>query len=177
MNLKKKYNIISIKLKKKLNYLNIMQIPKISKVTLNMGLGKAVNDKKIIENAENDLKLITGQKPIRTKARKSIASFKLRVALPIGVKVTLRRKRMWEFLDRLVNIAIPRIRDFRGLNKKSFDGKGNYTIGLREQIIFPEIDYEKISGIRGLNITITTTAKRDKECFELLRALKFKFKK
>ncbi|CEL12381.1 50S ribosomal protein L5 [Candidatus Portiera aleyrodidarum] len=177
MNLKKKYNIISIKLKKKLNYLNIMQIPKISKVTLNMGLGKAVNDKKIIENAENDLKLITGQKPIRTKARKSIASFKLRVGIPIGVKVTLRRKRMWEFLDRLVNIAIPRIRDFRGLNKKSFDGKGNYTIGLREQIIFPEIDYEKISGIRGLNITITTTAKRDKECFELLRALKFKFKK
>lgn len=177
MNLKNKYNIISINLKKKLNYFNIMQIPKISKVTLNMGLGKAVNDKKIIEKAEKDLKMITGQKPIITKARKSIASFKLRIGFPIGIKVTLRRNRMWEFLDRLINIAIPRIRDFRGLNKKSFDGNGNYTIGLREQIIFPEIDYEKLNGIRGLNITITTTAKSDKECFELLSALNFKFKK
>ncbi|AGI27116.1 50S ribosomal protein L5 [Candidatus Portiera aleyrodidarum] len=161
----------------KLNYINIMQIPNISKVTLNMGLGKAVNDKKIMEKAEKDLKMITGQKPIITKARKSIASFKLRIGFPIGIKVTLRRNRMWEFLDRLINIAIPRIRDFRGLNKKAFDGNGNYTIGLREQIIFPEIDYEKINGIRGLNITITTTAKSDKEGFELLSALNFKFKK
>lgn len=161
----------------KLKYINIMQIPNISKVTLNMGLGKAVNDKKIIEKAEKDLKLITGQKPIITKARKSIASFKLRVGFPIGIKVTLRRNRMWEFLDRLINIAIPRIRDFRGLNKKSFDGNGNYTIGLREQIIFTEIDYEKINGIRGLNITITTTAKSDKEGLELLSALGLKFKK
>lgn len=161
----------SIKLK------NIMQIPNISKVTLNMGLGKAIDDKKIIEKAEQDLKMITGQKPIITKARKSIASFKLRIGFPIGIKVTLRRNRMWEFLDRLINIAIPRIRDFRGLNKKSFDGNGNYSIGLREQIIFPEIDYEKLNGIRGLNITITTTAKSDKECLELLSALGFKFKK
>lgn len=161
----------------KLKYINIMQIPNISKVTLNMGLGKAVNDKKIIEKAEKDLKLITGQKPIITKARKSIATFKLRIGFPIGIKVTLRRNRMWEFLDRLINIAIPRIRDFRGLNKKSFDGNGNYTIGLREQIIFTEIDYEKINGIRGLNITITTTAKSDKEGLELLSALGFKFKK
>lgn len=160
----------------KLKYINIMQIPNIRKVTLNMGLGKAVNDKKIIEKAEKDLKMITGQKPIVTKARKSIASFKLRIGFPIGIKVTLRKNRMWEFLDRLINIAIPRIRDFRGLNKKSFDGNGNYTIGLREQIIFPEIDYEKINGIRGLNITITTTAKSDKEGFELLSALNFKFK-
>ncbi|CAA3706315.1 50S ribosomal protein L5 [Candidatus Portiera aleyrodidarum] len=164
-------------IERELKYINIMQIPNISKVTLNMGLGKAVNDKKIIEKAEKDLKLITGQKPIITKARKSIASFKLRVGFPIGIKVTLRRNRMWEFLDRLINIAIPRIRDFRGLNKKSFDGNGNYTIGLREQIIFTEIDYEKINGIRGLNITITTTAKSDKEGLELLSALGLKFKK
>lgn len=158
---------------------NIMRIPNISKVTLNMGLGKAVerNEKQIIEKAEKDLKMITGQKPIITKARKSIASFKLRIGFPIGIKVTLRRNRMWEFLDRLINIAIPRIRDFRGLNKKSFDGNGNYSLGLREQIIFPEIDYENINGIRGLNITITTTAKSDKEGLELLSALGFTFKK
>ncbi|CAA3705201.1 ribosomal protein L5 [Candidatus Portiera aleyrodidarum] len=163
----------------KLKYFNIMRIPTINKVTLNMGLGKTVerNDKNLIEKAEKDLKKITGQKPIITKARKSIASFKLRLGFPIGIKVTLRRKRMWDFLDRLINLAIPRIRDFRGLNKKSFDGYGNYTLGLKEQIIFPEIDYDKINGIRGLNITITTTAKSDKEGLELLSALGFKFKK
>lgn len=163
----------------KLNYINIMRIPTISKVTLNIGLGKTVeqNDKRLLETAEQDFRKITGQQPIITMARKSIASFKLRIGFPIGVKVTLRRARMWEFLDRLINIAIPRLRDFRGLNKKSFDGNGNFTLGLREQIIFPEIDYEKVNGIRGLNVTITTTAKTNEEGFELLRTLGLKFTK
>lgn len=161
----------------KFKYVNIMQIPTISKVSLNMGLGKAVTDTSLIKKAEQDFRHITGQKPIVIKARKSIASFKLRIGFPIGVKVTLRRTRMWEFLDRLINIAIPRLRDFRGFNKKSFDGNGNYTLGLREQIIFPEIDYEKLNGIRGLNVTITTTAKNDVEGLELLRYLGFKFTK
>nr|AAP81228.1 ribosomal protein L5 [Candidatus Portiera aleyrodidarum] len=163
----------------KLKYINIMRIPTISKVTLNIGLGKTVeqNDKRLLETAEQDFRKITGQQPIITMARKSIASFKLRIGFPIGVKVTLRRARMWEFVDRLINIAIPRLRDFRGLNKKSFDGNGNLTLGLREQIIFPEIDYEKLNGIRGLNVTITTTAKTNEEGFELLRTLGFKFTK
>jgi len=146
-------------------------------VTLNMGIGEAVNDKKLIDNAIGDLEKLSGQKPLVTKARKSIAGFKVREGWPIGIKVTLRAERMWDFLDRLVYIAIPRVRDFRGLNPKSFDGRGNYSMGVREQIIFPEIEYDKIDRIRGLDVTITTTAKTDEEGRALLTALNFPFKK
>lgn len=157
-------------------YKSIMAVPRIEKITVNMGLGEAVGDKKIMEHATGDLAKITGQKPIVTKARKSIAGFKIREDWPIGAKVTLRRERMYEFLDRLIAIAIPRMRDFRGLSGKSFDGRGNYSMGVREQIIFPEIDYDKIDAIRGMDITITTTAKTDEEGRALLEAFKFPFK-
>jgi large subunit ribosomal protein L5 len=157
-------------------YGNAMQVPRVSKITLNMGVGEAVADKKIMDRAVGDLEQIAGQKAIVTHARKSVASFKIRDGWPVGCKVTLRRERMYEFLDRLVNIAMPRIRDFRGMNRKSFDGRGNYSMGVREQIVFPEIDYDKIDTIRGLDITITTTAKSDEEAMALLEAFNFPFK-
>lgn len=160
-------------LKEQFAYKTPMEVPKIVKITLNMGVGEAVADRKLIENALGDLEKIAGQKPIVTKARKSVANFKVREGWPIGCKVTLRRKRMYEFFDRLVSIAIPRIRDFRGLSPRSFDGRGNYSMGVKEQIIFPEIDYDKIDTIRGLDITITTTAKTDDEARALLSAFNF----
>jgi len=163
-------------LTEKFGYKSVMQVPKITKITLNMGLGEAVGDKKVLENACNDLTAISGQKPVVTKARKSIAGFKIRDDYPIGAKVTLRGERMWEFMERLVSIAIPRIRDFRGLNPKSFDGRGNYSMGVKEQIIFPEIDYDKVDKIRGMDITITTSATNDDEGRELLAAFKFPIK-
>ena len=163
-------------LHKQFDYQSIMQVPKITKITLNMGLGEAVGDKKIIEKAMQDMAAISGQKPVVTLSRKSIAGFKIREGWPIGCKVTLRRERMYEFLDRLVSIAIPRIRDFRGFSAKSFDGRGNYSLGVREQIIFPEIDYDKIDALRGLDITITTTARTDEEARALLSAFSFPFK-
>ncbi|WP_343153531.1 50S ribosomal protein L5 [Buchnera aphidicola (Mindarus keteleerifoliae)] len=161
---------------KKLDLRSVMEVPRIVKITLNMGVGSAVNDKKILDFAISDLTAISGQKPLITKAKKSISTFKIRKGYPIGCKVTLRGKRKWDFLDRLITIVIPRIRDFRGLSKKSFDGKGNYSIGVREQIIFPEINYDKIDRVRGLDITITTTACTDKEGFLLLEAFNFPFK-
>jgi large subunit ribosomal protein L5 len=160
----------------KFQFGSIMQVPKITKVTLNMGVGEAIGDKKILEHAVGDMEKIAGQKAIITHARKSIAGFKVREGWPIGCKVTLRRERMYEFLDRLINISIPRIRDFRGLNGKSFDGRGNYSMGVKEQIMFPEIDYDKIDALRGLDITITTTARNDEEGRALLEAFKFPFK-
>lgn len=163
-------------LQQQFGYDNVMQVPKITKVTLNMGVGEALGDKKMIENALSDMQLIAGQKPIVTKARKSIAGFKVREGYPIGCKVTLRNERMWEFLDRLIDIAVPRVRDFRGLTPKSFDGRGNYSMGVKEQIIFPEIDYDKVDKIRGLDITITTTANTNDEGRALLKALNFPFK-
>lgn len=156
---------------------NIMQVPRITKITINMGVGEAIGDKKVMEHAVNDMKLIAGQKPIIIKARKSEAAFKVREGWPIGCKVTLRRERMYEFLDRLISIAIPRIRDFRGLNAKSFDGRGNYSMGVTEQIIFPEIDYDKIDTLRGMDICITTSARTDEEGRALLSAFKFPIKK
>lgn len=158
-------------------YKSIMQVPRIEKITLNMGVGEAVADKKIMDHAVRDMTAIAGQKPVVTVARKSVAGFKIREGYPIGCKVTLRGERMWEFLERLVDIAIPRIRDFRGLSAKAFDGRGNYAMGVREQIIFPEIDYDKIDKIRGMDIVITTTAKNDEEGRALLDAFNFPFKK
>ena len=163
-------------LSQEFGFKNRMRVPKVSKVVLNMGLGEAVADKKILENATNDLELISGQKVVITKARKSIAGFKIREGWPIGCKVTLRGERMYEFLERLVGIAIPRIRDFRGLSPRSFDGRGNFAMGVSEQIIFPEIDYDKIDKLRGLDITITTTAQNDKEGRALLTAMRFPFR-
>ena len=163
-------------LMEKFQFQSVMEVPKITKITLNMGVGEAIGDKKILENAVGDMEKIAGQKAVVTRARKSIAGFKIREGWPIGCKVTLRRERMYEFLDRLINVAIPRIRDFRGLNAKSFDGRGNYSMGVKEQIIFPEIDYDKIDALRGLDITITTTAKTDEEGRALLEAFKFPFK-
>ncbi|WP_343182997.1 50S ribosomal protein L5 [Buchnera aphidicola (Neophyllaphis podocarpi)] len=160
----------------KFSYSSIMQVPKIEKVTLNMGIGLSTSDKKVLDKAMLDLSKISGQKPIITKARKSIASFKIRQGYPIGCKVTLRGKRKWDFLDRLIKIALPRIRDFRGLSSKSFDLYGNYSIGIREQIIFPEIDYDKIDRIRGMNITITTTTNSYKESYILLKEFGFPFR-
>lgn len=160
-------------LTEKFSYGSVMQVPRITKITINMGLGEAVTNKKIIENAVSDIEKISGQKAIVTTARKSVSNFKIRDGYPIGCKVTLRRERMYEFLDRLISIAIPRIRDFRGLNNKSFDGRGNYSMGIKEQIIFPEIDYDKIDSIRGMDITITTSAKSDEESRALLRAFNF----
>jgi large subunit ribosomal protein L5 len=164
------------KLKEELSLENVMEVPRITKITLNMGVGEALGDKKVLEHAVGDLEKIVGQKVVVTKARKSIAGFKVREDWPIGCKVTLRGERMYEFLDRLIAIAIPRIRDFRGLNPKSFDGRGNYAMGVTEQIIFPEIDYDKIDALRGLDIAITTTARTDDEGRALLRAFNFPFK-
>jgi large subunit ribosomal protein L5 len=163
-------------LMEKFSYSNVMEVPKVSKVTLNMGVGEAVADKKVMDRAVGDMTAIAGQKPIVMLSRKSVASFKIRDGWPVGCKVTLRRERMYEFIDRLVNVAIPRIRDFRGLNHKSFDGRGNYSMGVKEQIMFPEIDYDKIDMIRGMDITITTTAKTDAEARALLEAFNFPFK-
>ncbi|MFB1014380.1 MAG: 50S ribosomal protein L5 [Alteromonadaceae bacterium] len=164
-------------LQTKFGYKSVMQVPRIEKITLNMGVGEAISDKKVLEHATNDLTAISGQKPVTTVARKSVAGFKIREGYPIGAKVTLRGERMWEFLERLISISIPRIRDFRGLNPKSFDGRGNYSMGVREQIIFPEIDYDKIDKIRGMDITITTSAKTNDEGHALLAAFNFPFKK
>ncbi|GAB3241735.1 50S ribosomal protein L5 [Pseudaeromonas pectinilytica] len=158
-------------------YQTVMQVPRIEKITLNMGVGEALADKKILENAVADLAALSGQKPLITKARKSVAGFKIREGYPIGCKVTLRGERMWEFLERLICIAMPRIRDFRGVSPKSFDGRGNYSMGVREQIIFPEIDYDKVDKVRGLDITITTSAKSDEEGRALLAAFSFPFRK
>jgi large subunit ribosomal protein L5 len=157
-------------------YKSVMEVPRIRKITLNMGVGEAVADKKIMDNAVGDMQKIAGQKPVVTRARKSIATFKVREGYPVGCMVTLRRDRMFEFLDRLISVAIPRIRDFRGISGRSFDGRGNYNMGIKEQIIFPEIEYDKIDAIRGMNITITTTAKTDAEAKALLGAFKFPFK-
>lgn len=163
-------------MKEQFGYSSVMEVPKITKITLNMGVGEASQDRKAIDGAVTDMTAISGQKPVVTKARKSIAGFKIRQGWPIGVKVTLRGERMYQFLERLIGIAIPRVRDFRGLNPKAFDGRGNYSMGLREQIVFPEIDYDKIDKIRGLDITITTTAKTDDEGRALLKAFSFPLK-
>ena len=157
-------------------YTSIMQVPRIEKITINMGVGEAVADKKVMDHAVSDMQKIAGQKPVVTLARKSIAGFKIRDDYPVGCKVTLRREKMYEFMDRLVTIALPRVRDFRGINGKSFDGRGNYNMGLKEQIIFPEIEYDKIDTLRGMNITVTTSAKTDDEARALLAAFKFPFK-
>lgn len=165
------------KLMNELGVKNVMQVPRIAKITLNMGVGEAVADRKVVEKAMEDMERIAGQKPTVCKARKSVAAFKVRDGMPIGCKVTLRRERMYEFLDRLITIAIPRVRDFRGLNAKAFDGRGNYSMGVEEQIIFPEIDYDKIDSIRGMDITITTSATNDEHGMALLEAFNFPFKK
>lgn len=163
-------------LMKQFSYSSVMQVPRISKITLNMGVSEAVADKKVLDHAMGDLTKIAGQKPVVTKARKAIAGFKIRQGYPIGTMVTLRGERMFEFLDRLVTVALPRVRDFRGVSAKAFDGRGNYNIGVKEQIIFPEIEYDKIDAIRGLNISITTTAKSDEEARALLAAFRFPFR-
>ncbi|MGD1983620.1 MAG: 50S ribosomal protein L5 [Chromatiaceae bacterium] len=163
-------------LMEKFGYGTVMQVPRIEKITLNMGVGEAVGDKKVMEFAVGDMEKIAGQKPIVTKAKRSVAGFKIRDGWPIGCKVTLRRDRMYEFLDRLINIAIPRIRDFRGLSAKAFDGRGNYSMGVKEQIIFPEVEYDKVDALRGMDITITTSAKNDAECRALLDGFNFPFK-
>jgi 50S ribosomal protein L5 len=175
--LKKYYNSnIVPELIKQFGYKSVMEVPRIEKITLNMGVGEAVADKKVIDHAIEDLRKISGQKPVITVARKSIAGFKIRDNYPVGCKVTLRREKMFEFLDRLITISLPRVRDFRGIDIKSFDGCGNYNMGIKEQIIFPEVEYDKIDSIRGLNITITTTAKTDEEARFLLSLFKFPFK-
>ena len=166
---------ISSNLMNKFNYKNIHEIPKLKKIILNMGVGEAKDDSKILNKAQEELTLIAGQKAIKTKARKAIAGFKIRAGMPLGVSVTLRNKIMYEFLDRLINIAIPRIRDFRGLNPKSFDGKGNFSLGIKEQIIFPEINYDKIDKIRGLDVTICTSTNNDQEALELLKSFNMPF--
>ena len=163
-------------LTKQFGYKSVMQVPRVSKVVLNMGVGEAIGDKKLLENAAADMQKIAGQKPVVTKARKAIAGFKIREGYPIGCMVTLRHDRMYEFLDRLITIALPRVRDFRGVSGKGFDGQGNYNMGVKEQIIFPEIEYDKIDTLRGMNITITTSAKSDAEAKALLAAFKFPFK-
>jgi len=164
------------KLVERFGYTNVMQVPRITKITLNMGVGEAVGNKKVLENALEDMAKVCGQKPVTTKARVSVASFKIRDGWPIGCKVTLRRTRMYEFLDRLINISLPRVRDFRGVNGRSFDGRGNYNMGVKEQIIFPEIDYDQIDAIRGMDISITTTANSDEEAKALLEAFNFPFR-
>ena len=171
------YNDVVVpELTKKFGYKTIMQVPRITKITLNMGVGEAVNDKKMVDNAVADMTKIAGQKPAVTRTRKAIANFKIRENMPIGCKVTLRGERMYDFLDRLVTIAFPRVRDFRGVSGRAFDGRGNYNIGLKEQIIFPEIEYDKIDAIRGMNISITTTAKTDEEAKALLAGFHFPFR-
>jgi len=175
--LKQQYqNVIKGDLTKEFGYENVMQVPRLDKVVLNMGIGEAVADTKKVQAAAADLALIAGQRPVITKARKSIATFKLREGMPVGVKVTLRKDRMYEFLDRLVNIALPRVRDFRGLNAKSFDGRGNYSMGLKEHIVFPEIDYDKVEDVLGMDIIICTTASNDDEARALLKGLNFPFR-
>lgn len=174
--LQQHYNaVVKKQLTEKFGYKNALQVPRLEKIVINMGVGEAVGDQKKIQNAVSDMTAITGQKPVVTKSRKAIAQFKIRENLPIGCKVTLRRERMWEFLDRLVTIALPRVRDFRGVNGKSFDGEGNYAFGLKEQIVFPEIDYDKTDAIRGMDIVICTTAKTDEEAKELLRGFQMPF--
>jgi large subunit ribosomal protein L5 len=163
-------------LKDQFSYKSVMEVPRIEKITLNMGVGEAVADKKVLENAVSDMQKIAGQKPLVTKAKKSIATYKIRDGYPVGCKVTLRKEQMYTFLDRLISIAIPRIRDFRGISAKSFDGRGNFNMGIKEQIIFPEIEYDKIDALRGMNITITTTAKTDEEAKALLSAFSFPFR-
>jgi large subunit ribosomal protein L5 len=176
-NLRMRYkNEIAPSLKEILGSSCVMDVPKISKITINMGVGEAIADKKILENAVRDLQSISGQKPIITKARKSVAAFKVREGWPIGCKVTLRGERMYEFLDRLISVAIPRIRDFRGVSPKQFDGKGNFSMGINEQIIFPEIEFDKVDAMRGMDIAITTTAKNDEQGRQLLKAFQFPFK-
>ena len=170
-----KDNVVK-KLMDERGYENVMQVPKIDKITINMGVGEAIGDKKVIENALSDMEKISGQKPVTTLARKSVASFKVREGYPIGCKVTLRKERMYEFLDRLISVAIPRIRDFRGMSPKAFDGRGNYNMGVKEQIIFPEIEYEKIDALRGMDISIATTADNDDDARALLAAFNFPFK-
>lgn len=175
--LKEFYNeTVAAELREQFGYKSTMEVPRISKITLNMGVGEAVGDKKILENALGDMTKIAGQKPVVTKARKSIAGFKIRDGYPIGCMVTLRGARMYEFLDRLIAVAMPRVRDFRGVSGKGFDGRGNYNMGVREQIIFPEVEYDKVDTVRGMNISITTTAKSDEEAKALLSAFKFPFK-
>ncbi len=169
-------NVLKDELVKKFGYQNRMQVPRLEKVVLNMGVGEGINDAKKVTVAANDLGLIAGQKPVITRARKSIATFKLREGMPIGAKVTLRQNRMYEFVDRLVNIALPRVRDFRGLNPKSFDGRGNFTMGLKEHIIFPEIDYDKVEDVLGMDIIVCTTARTDDEARALLQGLNFPFR-
>ncbi len=176
-NLKEVYNNeIRGRLKEELGLANVMDVPKLTKITLNMGVGEAVGDKKVLENAISDLQEISGQKPVVTRARKSVAGFKIREGWPIGCKVTLRRERMYEFLERLITIALPRTRDFRGINTKSFDGRGNFAMGISEQIIFPEIEYDKVDKLRGMDITITTSARTNEEGLALLKAFNFPFK-
>ena len=176
-NLKDRYRTeIAPQLKEELGLANVMEVPRITKITLNMGVGEALGDKKVLENAVADMEKIAGQKPVVTKARKSIAGFKVRDGWPIGCKVTLRSDRMYEFLERLISIAIPRVRDFRGISPKSFDGRGNFAMGVTEQIIFPEIEYDKVDALRGMDITITTTARTDDEGRALLRAFNFPLK-
>ena len=167
---------VTKKLTERFGYQNAMQVPRITKITLNMGVGEAAGNKKVLENAVADMAKIAGQKPITTKARVSVASFKIRDGWPIGCKVTLRRARMWEFLDRLINISLPRVRDFRGVSGRAFDGRGNYNFGIREQIIFPEIDFDQIDAMRGMDISITTTARTDEEAKALLEAFSFPFR-
>jgi large subunit ribosomal protein L5 len=169
-------DVLKTELTKEFGYKNVMQVPRLDKVVLNMGVGEAVGDSKKVQSAAADLGLISGQRPVITKARKSIAGFKLREGMPVGVKVTLRKDRMYEFLDRLVNIALPRVRDFRGLNPKSFDGRGNYSMGLKEHIIFPEIDYDKVDDVLGMDIIVCTTAQSDDEARALLKGLNFPFR-
>ncbi len=169
-------NEVVAKLTEEFGYKNVMEVPRITKITLNMGVGEALGDKKLLENAVAEMEAVAGQKAVVTKARKSVAAFKLREGWPIGCKVTLRRDRMWEFMDRLIDIALPRVRDFRGINGKSFDGRGNYSMGVKEQIIFPEIDYDKVDKVRGMDVTITTTAKTNEEGRALLKALQFPFR-
>ncbi len=169
-------NTVIANLMQQFGYKSVMEVPRITKITLNMGLGEAVSDKKVIEHAVGDLTKVAGQKPVITKARKAIAGFKIRQGYPIGTMVTLRGTRMYEFLDRFITVSLPRVRDFRGISGKAFDGRGNYNIGVKEQIIFPEIEYDKIDALRGLNISITTTAKTDEEAKALLAAFKFPFR-
>ncbi|MCL0049612.1 50S ribosomal protein L5 [Peptococcaceae bacterium] len=177
LRLKEKYEKEVVKsMMEKFNYKNVMEVPKLEKVVINMGLGEAAQNPKVINFAANDLMTITGQRPVITKAKKSIAGFKLRKGMSIGAKVTLRGKRMWDFVDKLINVALPRVRDFRGVSQKSFDGRGNYNLGVKEQLIFPEIDYDKIDKVRGMDICIVTTAKTDEEARELLKLLGMPFK-
>ena len=177
MNLKNHYQKeIVPSLKEKLGYKSVMEVPKLEKITINMGVGEASKDKKILENALNDLEAISGQKPVVTKAKQAVSTFKIREQYPIGCKVTLRGNKMYDFFERLINLAIPREKDFRGLNQKSFDGMGNYNLGVKEQIIFPEIDYDKIDKLRGMDIAITTSAKTDSEAKELLESFNFPFR-